>query len=165
MLIETTAENALEMSISAVKILTSKDYTGIILSASRPCKNLLDIYNNSKIDTKKVVVLCAVCRSQGVDAEDSSNVLHLERLSALTQISISINEAINRIKGDKFLFIDSVTTMLIHNQPNTFAMFIHTVLTKMRVNGVDGYLISLETETNKEVRAEIAQLCDKVVKV
>lgn len=165
MLIETAAENALEMSISAIKILTRKNYTGIILSASRPCRNLLDIYNNNRIDTKKVAVLCAVCRSQGVNTKDSFNVLHLEKLSALTQISISINETINSIKGDKFIFIDSVTTMLIHNQPNTFAMFIHNVLTKMRVNGVDGYLISLETETNKEVRAEIAQLCDKVVRV
>ena len=45
------------------------------------------------------------------------------------------------------------------------AKFIHSILTKMRTNNVSGLLISLEAETDKEVRAEIAQLCDKIIKV
>lgn len=40
-----------------------------------------------------------------------------------------------------------------------------SIITKMRANGISGLLISLENETNREVRAEIAQLCDKVIKV
>jgi len=35
----------------------------------------------------------------------------------------------------------------------------------MRINNVSGLLISLETETDKDLRAEIAQLCDKIIKV
>jgi len=35
----------------------------------------------------------------------------------------------------------------------------------MRINGVGGLLISLTDKTNREVRAEIAQLCDKVIKI
>ena len=34
----------------------------------------------------------------------------------------------------------------------------------MRIKGIGGILISLEGDTNKEVRAEIAQLCDRVIK-
>jgi hypothetical protein len=63
------------------------------------------------------------------------------------------------------LFIDSITTMLIHNKPHVFARFIHSVLTKMRLNGTGGLLISLKDKTSREVRAEIAQLCDKVTKM
>jgi archaellum biogenesis ATPase FlaH len=70
-----------------------------------------------------------------------------------------------RVKGKKFIFIDSINTLLIYNQPNTLAKFIHSILTKMRINNVSGLLISLESETNKEVRAEIAQLCDGIIKV
>ena len=55
--------------------------------------------------------------------------------------------------------------MLIYNQPDIFARFVHSILTEMRINGANGLLISLEGETNKEVSAEIAQLCDKVIKV
>ena len=55
--------------------------------------------------------------------------------------------------------------MLMHNKQNTFIIFIHSLLTKMRIKEIGGILISLEEDTNKEVRAEIAQLCDRVIKV
>jgi hypothetical protein len=55
--------------------------------------------------------------------------------------------------------------MLIHNKPEVFAQFIHGILTKLRIGGINGLLISLENETNKEVHAEIAQLCDRIVKI
>ena len=35
----------------------------------------------------------------------------------------------------------------------------------MRENNVSGLLISLEAETDREVRAEIEQLCDKIIKI
>ncbi len=91
--------------------------------------------------------------------------LYLESVADLTKISLSISECIKAIKGKKFIFIDSITTMLIHNKPDVYARFIHNILTKMRMSGINGLLISLENETNKEVRAEIAQLCDRVIKV
>ena len=164
-LLETSAEKVLEVNLAVMKILTDKNYTGLVISANRPCKNLLSLYEKSNINTKKVMVLCAVCKSQGADAKNAENIIHLERISALTEMSISLTEAIKKTKGDRFVFIDSITTMLIHNQSNVFAVFIHSILTKMRMNMISGLLISLENETNREVRAEIAQLCDKVIKI
>ena len=120
---------------------------------------------NSNIDVKKVFLLDCVCKSQAIEAQDSENVLHLENVSALTNIAISINKTTEKLKGNRFIFIDSITTMLIHNKPDVFARFTHSILTKMRIDGLNGLLISLENETNKEVRAEIAQLCDKVIKI
>ncbi len=164
-LLETSAEKILEVSLAVIKILTDKNYTGLVISANRPCNNLLSLYEKNSINTKKVMILCAICKSQGGDAKNAENIIHLERISALTDMSISLSEAIKKTKGNKFIFIDSITTMLIHNQPNVFAIFIHSILTKMRMDMVSGLLISLENETNREVRADIAQLCDRVIKV
>lgn len=164
-LLETSAENALEAGLAAIKILTDKNYYFIVISASRPCSNLLSLYEKNSIDSGKITVIDCVCKSQNLNVKDSSNVLHLESVSALNDISISIGKIIGKIKGNKFICIDSVTTMLIHNKPDVFARFIHSVLTKMRINEISGLLLSLESETNKEVRAEIAQLCDKIIRI
>ncbi len=164
-LLETSAEKAQEAGLAVMNILTQADQKAVILSASRPCSNLLNLYQKKGIDVKKVFILCAVCQNQGVKEGGFENVIHLQNATALTNISIALNKSIELIKGKKFIFIDSVTTMLIHNKPDTFVKFIHFILTKMRNNGIGGLLISLESETNKDVRAEIAQLCDKVVKV
>jgi len=164
-LLETSAENALEVSLAMIKILTDKNYIGIILSASRPYENLSTLYQNNDINMGKILILDLVSKSQNVGLEETGNVMYLENASALTNISIAIDECFPRIQGKKFIFFDSITTMLIHNKPDVFARFIHSILTKMRLNGISSLLVSLENETNRKVRAEISQLCDTILKI
>ncbi len=164
-LIETTASKILEVQLTAVKWLSDKKYTQIILSTSRPCKNLLNLYKKNNIDTTKLIILCAVCQEKEKKEQENSKVIHIQSSSSLTEISLALSKCMGSIKDKKFIFIDSINTMLIHNEPNTLAKFIHSILTKMRTNNVSGLLISLEAETDKEVRAEIAQLCDKIIEV
>lgn len=164
-LLETSAEKALEVSLRALQYLISKkNYIGIVLSASRPYKNLLQLYGKKGIDTNRILFLDCISKSQSLDVEQKGNVLYLEAVSDLTSISLALKGSMEKIQGEKFVYIDSITTMLIHNKPEVFARFIHAILTKMRIHGISGLLFSLEDETDKEIRAEIAQLCDRIVK-
>ena len=83
----------------------------------------------------------------------------------MTNISVSLHDSIKKIKGNKFVLIDSINTMLIHNKPDIFARFMHGILTRIRLYNINGILIAIESETNREVRAEIAQLCDKITHI
>jgi len=163
-LIETTAEKAFEVSNASIKFLEQRNEKGIIVSANRPYANLVNVYEKNGIDVSKMFILDCVSKNLNGHTR-ADNVFFIENLSSLTDISLSINEKIDSIDGKKFLFFDSVTTMLIHNKPYVFARFIHNVLTKMRLNCMGGLLISLQDNTNREIRAEIAQLCDKVIRI
>jgi len=164
-LIETTADKAFEVGMALTKFLADKHDNGIIVSANRPYSNLVSVYKKNGIDLSKMFVLDCVSKNLNGEIE-ADNVLFLENLSSLTDISLSINERIKNGHGNnKFVFFDSLTTMLIHNKPYVFARFVHSILTKMRLSGVGGVLVSLQDKTNKEIRAEIAQLCDKVIKI
>ncbi|MFH0715002.1 MAG: hypothetical protein V1847_04305 [Candidatus Diapherotrites archaeon] len=164
-LIETTTDKMLEVQLSVTKWLSHKKYAQIILSTSRPCKNLLNLYKKNNIDINKIIILCTCCPEKEENMQENNNVIHLPSSSSLTEISLSLSECMESIKDKKFILIESINTLLIHNQPNTLAKFIHSILTKMRINNVSGLLISLEAETDKEVKAEIAQLCDKIIEV
>ncbi|MFH0970477.1 MAG: hypothetical protein V1776_03390 [Candidatus Diapherotrites archaeon] len=48
---------------------------------------------------------------------------------------------------------------------NNNGRFIHGTLTKLRIQGMGGVLLSLRDQVNPEIRSEIAQLCDQVIKV
>ena len=163
-LVETSAENAFEVMLAAVKALTEKNDHGIIISANRPYTNLINNYQRSKINTSKIHILDLISKNQNADIP-ADNVMFMENASSLTDIALSVNNHIKTLNGKKFIFIDSITTMLIHNEPYVFARFIHSILTRMRINGIGGLLISLTDKTSREVRAEIAQLCDKVIKI
>jgi len=163
-LLETSADRSFEISLASVSVMTNKNDNGIIVSASRPYLNLVNMYQNNDIDTGKIFVLDCISKSQNAEVE-AENVRYVDNVSALTNISLALNDCIQTIDGKKFIFIDSISTMLIHNKPYVFARFMHSILTKMRLNGIGGILIFLENKSNREVRAEIAQLCDKVIKI
>ena len=163
-LIETSAENAFEASMASIKLLADKHDNGIIVSASRPYINLVSNYKKNDIDTKKMFILDCISKKHDAGME-SDSVIFLENASSLTDISLSLGERMQMIDGKKFILIDSINTMLIHNKPDIFARFMHDILTKMRLHRIGGMLISLEETTNKDMRAEIAQLCDKVIKL
>jgi hypothetical protein len=162
--LETSSDKFLEVSLAAIKLLANKNDSGIIVSANRPYKNLIDFYKKNDIDVSKMFILDCISKNQ-FGTYNGGNVVFLENVSALTDISLHLDERIKIMNGNKFLFIDSITTMLIHNEPHIFARFVHSVLTKMRLYGTGGLIISLEDRTNREVKAEIAQLCDKVIKI
>ena len=163
-LLETSAENSFETSMASVKLLADKNDSGIIISASRPYVNLVNMYQRNDINASKMFILDCVTKDNNGDTK-ADNVVFLENVSDLTKISLSLSERMKTTNGKKFVFIDSITSMLIHNKPHVFARFMHSILTRMRVNGTGGLLISLEDKTDREVRAKIAQLCDKVIKI
>lgn len=163
-LVETSAENAFEVALAVVKFLTKKNDYGIIVSANRPYTTLLNAYKRNNVDISKVFIVDLISKNLNEDFK-SENVMFIDNVSSLTDISLSVNEHMKKLDGKKFVFFDSLTTMLIHNEPYVFARFIHSILTRMRLNGVGGVLISLVDSSNNDIRAEIAQLCDKVVKI
>ena len=162
--VETSAEDSFEVSTSLVKYYSSKSYNGIVLSANRPYNNLMSIYEKNDIDVSKMFILDCLSKSQHADAP-AYNVAFIENVSALTDISLSIEEHLNGTPGKKFIFFDSLTTMLIHNKPYVLARFIHNIFTKMRLKGIGGVVVSLQDSLDRDIKAEIAQLCDKVIKI
>ncbi|MBN2065718.1 MAG: hypothetical protein JW771_02800 [Candidatus Thermoplasmatota archaeon] len=163
-LIETSAERSFEASMASIKCLADTHDKGIIVSASRPYINLISNYKKNAIDTNKMFILDCISKKHTEEA-DGHSVMFLENASALTDISVSLGERMQMTDGKKFILMDSINTMLIHNQPHIFVRFMHDILTKMRLHKTGGLLISLDDTMNKDVRAEIAQLCDKVIKV
>jgi hypothetical protein len=162
--IETSAEDSFEVTTSLVKYFSNRNDKGIVLSANRPYVNLMSIYEKNNIDVSKMFILDCLSKSQHADTP-ADNVAFIENLSALTDISLSIEEQMNNMSGKKFIFFDSLTTMLIHNKPFLLARFIHNIFTKMRIKGIGGIIVSLQDSLNRDIKAEIAQLCDRVIKI
>ena len=162
-LVETASEKYQQVNFEVLSILTKNSLAVIVISASRPYANFLDCCKKKKIPDQKLFVLDCISKSHGLVKEEE-RVMYLENASMLTGISLGLTGAIQKIDGKKSVFIDSISSLLIHNQPATFARFVHGLLTKMRISQVPVVLIALE-DTPKEILAEIVQLCDKVIKV
>ena len=164
-LIETTPEKIFSLGLEVVKHFSKISDSGIIVTTNRPYSNLVGLFTKNGVDLEKMFFLDCISKSHNADFK-SNKVTFIDNISALTDISVSINQRIHETNGKKkFVFFDSIPNMVIHNNPHVFASFIHSVLTMMRLNGVRGVLVSIKEGNNKEIRAEIIQLCDKVITI
>jgi len=164
-MLETSAEKSLNVNIQAMKILTHKLLSPIYISTSRICTDLIKIYSKNNIDVDKIFILCFFCKFQRVSTKDTEKVIHFSNVSTLTKISLDLTGIKGFFKhGKTFFFLDSITGSMYKN-PKVLAKFVHRILVKMRISNINGILIAIEEDIDRGIRAEIAQLCDKVIRI
>ena len=74
---------------------------------------------------------------------------------------MAMDQAVSAIDAEsKFVFFDSLDTLLLYNQPGTVARFIHFLAGKMRTWKVEGIIVSLQKDKNEELINELMQFCD-----
>jgi len=79
----------------------------------------------------------------------------------LSDISLAMDQAVTSLPGkEKFLFFDSLNTLLIYNDVKTVARFIHFLAGKMRAWKVRGIIVSLQKKGNEDLINELTQFCD-----
>ena len=162
LLFETNAERVFKVHLAVVKYFVTSKYRVIVLSASKPCENLFDLYKEAGIDTSNLIIICPHKKN---GQHEKSNVIHVTSSSSLTEISLALSKYITATKDKRFILIDTLSAMSIQNEPVILAKFISFLLTKMRINNVGGLLILAKSETDPRLRAQIIQLCDKCLDV
>ncbi len=148
------------------KLIQLKKFSGIYISLNRPFKNLVKYLKEKKIDTDKIFFIDCVSSFFG-EAKLAENCLFVPSPSRLTDIGIALDEAIRRMKNpsNKFLFLDSVSTLLIYNDLKVVAQFIHYLATKLRKFGVIGILMTVEKEIEERFLNFLIQISDKIIEV
>ena len=86
--------------------------------------------------------------------------------SHLTDLSIALHKYFTSSEDkNRFLHLDSLSTLNIHNEAGSVLKFVHYLTGKMRVFGLKGVILSLREETDKKLIAELSQFCDKMIKL
>lgn len=143
-----------DIALAATK--TGKSVTYV--TVNKPYNILLGLFESKKIDTKKITFIDAV--SGSVSAPKGIKVEFVSSPKALTELSIIINEHMK--KTDSVLF-DSVSTLLVYDDPATVVKFIHSILSKARASGTNFVLTVLSEDAGKSVLKDVSMFVDKVV--
>ncbi|OIO26810.1 hypothetical protein AUJ14_00920 [Candidatus Micrarchaeota archaeon CG1_02_55_22] len=162
-LFEPDSDTYLRQGAKLVKKMQDLDYFCIYISLNRPHADLAVLLENESVDSKKVFFADAVTIQAGGERANSDNVVYLESPRDLTDLSIAIDAlAPKLITGKKFVFFDSLTTLLLYHQPNSVARFIHFLTSKLRSQDVNGMLVALPQDA--EALALLKQFCDGTLK-
>ncbi len=155
------AKNYQKTNLEIVEHLTEDmNIPGVYVTLNKPYSVMKNIFERAKIDTRLIIFIDAVTKTAG-EVKKTKNCLFIGNPENLSDISIAMDQAVRALPGkDKFLFFDSLNTLLAYNEVPTVIKFIHFLASKMRAWKVKGVIISLEKKSNKELIDELSQFCD-----
>lgn len=153
-----------DISIEILKPLVKRKISGIYLALNKPYDTLIENFKG-KLDTEKLFFIDAVSRTAGSKTERKENALFVNAPTSLTEISIAMEQILQITTEDKFLYLDSVSTLLTYNNEATTIKFIHFLINKLRASHAIGIFIVLREKAAEHVVSELAQFCDRVIEV
>jgi len=160
-----SAEEYQKTNIQLVKHLTQKkNIPGVYVTLNKPFEVMKSTLEKGGVDTRMIIFIDAVTETSEKNVSKTKNCLFIGNPENLSDISMAMDQAVRALPGnDKFLFFDSLSTLLVYNNVGTVARFIHFLAGKMRAWKVKGIIISLERESDKELIEELSQFCDVVI--
>nr|MCK4929768.1 hypothetical protein [Nanoarchaeota archaeon] len=151
-----TSVERLQNRINSV-VSSFKKTPGVYVSLNKTQKSTEDILKENRINTNKLFFIDCVTSEKTRD-----DVLHVAP-DQLDLLSSAINTFIKDIKGEKFLIIDALSTLLIYNDENKVAQFVKKITEYASQNDVKVIAFSPKTK-GEELLNKIFNFFDKVEK-
>lgn len=141
-----------------------KQMPGVYVSFNRTSNDIINNLVKNNIDVKKIFFIDCITHTVVNNPEDKENVLFVKSPQNLTDVGVAFSELAKSIKvADKFLFFDSISTLLVYHKSEQVMKFAHFIINKARMGGFKGIFISLNRNDEKVLIKTVAQFCDKII--
>ena len=158
------SENYLDTNIAILKEVTKKS-VGVYITLNRPYSSLVPLLEHKKVNTKKIFFIDCVTKTVG-GKEEGENVIYLENAQGLTNLCMTIVEAVKALPGEnKFLILDTLATLSVYNSEGSVSKFVHFLTNKMRMLKLNGVLLSAEKEMDLKLAKQLEPFVDKTVDI
>jgi len=165
-MIMVSAENYLTANLHALRYLCNvKDLRGIYITVNRPYESINRLLQTRGINVEKLFFIDCITVPVSGAPKRTDRCLFISPCD-LTDLAVSVDEWINTTpEKEKFLFMDSLSTLLFYNSIGTMAKFSHFFTARMRLWNLTGIFMSLERESDPHFLDRISQFCDRVITI
>ena len=137
---------------------------GVYVTVNKPALTIIENCKKENIDHETIIFIDGVSKISETNIVRKNKILYLDNPENLTDLGISVNEAITSLpKNEKFILFDSINTLLVYNDEESVIRFAHFLISRMREWDVKGIIFTLEKSMKTSVFGQISQFCDNVV--
>ena len=165
-MVSTSAENYFEVYLFVLEVMLNQfKAEGVCITMNRSADNLIGILESRNIDTKNAYFVDCISKTAGIEKpiDQCGYVSHPE---SLEEINMYITSYVNEMQGNnKFLFFDSISTLLIYNDLKTVLQFINYSIQRTRAFNIRGIFMLTKKELDPKFVGQMIQFCDKFLEV
>ena len=162
-LILSDSTHYMENNLSVMKELLKAHELCIYVTINKPAESLMALFKENGLDPQRFYFVDCVSELVG-SRKKSPNVISVSPQN-LTGLSIAINEMISGLKGKKFVFLDSLSTLAVFHSTGNVQKFYHFLTNKIRVSQLKGIFLSVEKDLSLEVLSLLEKVVDKIIKI
>jgi len=133
---------------------------GIYITVSRPYDLILKNLAEREVKVDNLFFIDLITKTGGCSPARTGKCRFVSSPGSITDPCIALDEVIYLNDNKKFLFPDTVSSLLIYNPAGTIKNFEIFLTKRMRSGNLKGILISID-EGEKEIIDFITQFCDK----
>ena len=146
-------------------IRSNPDEAWVYVTITKPCENL---YNEFEFlyDCKNIKFIDCVSHAAGI-IKSKSNCILLESPTLLEKLGLEIMNIFKEVDENikKFLVIDSLTNLIIYNDPEIITEFFYLILNRTRARNIHMVSLAIEEEDLDKYINRLVYLNDKILKV
>ncbi len=149
---------------NVVKILR-EDVGGesvIYVTTNKPYSHLNEMLSEDGVDTDGIFFIDCISR-QVLDVRgEFHNCLYVDSPDDVTALAMAVDNATRHLDGDKLLFLDSLSTLLLYNDEKVIGQFSNFIINRMVVSGVSSIIMALSSDMEKDVIKKVMSFVDEV---
>ena len=165
-LLNTNSKYYFDSVLESVKFMTDKGMGGVYLTSAHPHDYMMKVFERYNIETKNLFFIDTISCMAGKSPGESGNCVFIENPAALEEVGMWTSMLLERVGSkDKFLIVDSLSTLLIYNTVEMLKKFSQFSITRLRLQGASGLFVSIDMEIDEGFYDTLATLCDNIIKV
>jgi KaiC/GvpD/RAD55 family RecA-like ATPase len=166
-LLQIPVEKTVEMNIEALKTLQSLGYEGVYITLSKDYVELSKLFRDKGIDMGRLAFIDGISQMYGIGAVDAPNVKYISGPISLDGIVAAVTDIIPAMKSEKkFVFLDSITTVLLYNSLERTLKFSEFLTTSLKRLEVAGVMVSVSKGfANDNLIKALTKMSNEVIKI
>jgi|GEM_PF-257330 len=161
-LISTDSEDRWEVVTQAMKSLINEKGMGCVyITLSQPTETVINNLAEAGIKMDDLYFIDCISRMTGKSMEKSEKITYIENPSSLEEVSLFLERMLGKVETEKkFLFLDSLSSLLIYNTEKTVKEFTHFIINRTRLMGISAVILSIKKKEVEELVKTLTPICD-----
>jgi hypothetical protein len=148
------------------KIKASPEDAWVYVTVTKPYNNLVYDFD-FLLDSKNIKFIDCVSRAAGITKPIGDNCILVESPTMLEKLGLEIMNVFKEVdeNTEKYLIIDSLTNLIIYNDPEIVTEFFYHIINRTRAKNIHTISLAIEEEGIDKYLNRLIYLNDKILKV